>query len=168
MSLPRLYEIVGQFKQLELLAATEDLPADLIRDTLEGLQGDLQVKATNVAKFVLGLEADAKAMEEAAEAIRQRGERRKRRAESIRAYMLFQLQQAGITKVECPEFTMSVRKNPEAVQILDPLQVPLEYMVTPEPPPPRPDKTAIKTALKEGKEIFGCWLTQSERLEIRS
>jgi hypothetical protein len=168
MSLPKLYEIVEQFKGLELLAQTEDLPAELIRDTLEGLQGDMQLKATNVAKFILGLEAEADAMHEAAEAIRQRGERRKRRAESIRAYLLLNMQTAGVTKVECPEFTMSVRKNPEAVQIMDPLNVPAEFMVQPEPPPPRPDKTAIKAALKEGREVDGCWLTQSERLEIRS
>ena len=168
MTLPALYEIVGQFKGLERLADMEDLPADLIRDTLEGLQGDLQLKATNVAKFILGLEAEADAMAQAAEAIRQRGERRKRRAESIRAYVLFQLQTAGITKVECPEFTMSVRKNPEAVQIMDPTQVPAEFMVQPEPPPPRPDKTAIKAALKSGRDVPTCWLTQSERLEIRS
>lgn len=168
MSMPKLYEIANQFKALELLAETEDLPPELIRDTLEGLQGDMQIKATSVAKFILGLEAEAQMMAEAAEAIRQRGERRKKRAESIRAYVLFQLQNAGISKVECPEFTMSVRKNPEAVQIMDVLQVPPEYMVQPEPPPPRPDKTAIKAALKEGKDVFGCWLTQSERLEIRS
>jgi len=168
MSLPKLYELVEQFKGLEKLAANEDLPPELIRDTLEGLQGDMQLKATSVAKFVLGLEAEADAMAQAAEAIYARGERRRKRAEAIRAYVLFQFQQAGVTKVECPEFTMSVRKNPEAVQIMDPMQIPTEYMVQPEPPPPRADKTAIKAALKAGKEVFGCWLTQTERLEIRS
>lgn len=168
MTMPKLYEIANQFKSLELLADTEDLPADLIRDTLEGLQGDMQLKATSVAKFILGIEVEADAIFAAAEAIRQRGERRKKRAESIRAYVLFQFQQAGVTKVECPEFTMSVRKNPEAVQIMDPERVPAEFMVTPDPPPPRPDKTALKVALKAGREVEGCWLTQSERLEIRS
>ncbi len=73
-----------------------------------------------------------------------------------------------MTKVECPEFTIAVRKNPEAVEIDDPEQVPSEYMVTPEPPPPRPDKKAIKDALKAGAEIPGCWLRQGERLEIKT
>ena len=81
--------------------------------------------------------------------------------------MLFQLQQAGVTKVECPEFTIAVRKNPEAVEIDDPEQVPPEYMVQPEPPPPRLDKKAIKDALKAGTPVRGCWLRSGERLEIK-
>ena len=74
MSLPTLYEIAGQFRALSALADNEDIPQEVIRDTLEGLTGDLQLKATNVAKFLLGLEAEAVAIEAAAEAIHQRGE----------------------------------------------------------------------------------------------
>ena len=167
MSLPKLYEIANAYKDLALLAETDDIPAEAIRDTLESLSGDLEAKSTNIAKFILGLEAEAKMIDEAAKAMQARAERRRRRAESIRNYMLFQLQQAGVTKVECPEFTIAVRKNPEAVEIDDPEQVPTEYMVTPEPPPPRPDKKAIKDALKAGTPVRGCWLRSGERLEIK-
>ena len=167
MSLPKLYEIANAYKDLALLVETDDIPAEAIRDTLESLGGDLEAKSTNIAKFILGLEAEANMIDEAAKAMQSRAERRRRRAESIRNYMLFQLQQAGVTKVECPEFTISVRKNPEAVEIDDPEQVPAEYMVTPEPPPPRPDKKAIKDALKAGTPVRGCWLRTGERLEIK-
>ena len=166
-TLPALYEIAQQFHDLALLADVDDLPPEVIRDTLEGLQGTLEAKSTNVAKFILGLEAEAKMIEEAAKAMQSRAERRRRRAENIRNYVLFQLQQAGVTKVECPEFTISVRKNPEAVEIDDPEQVPAEYMVTPEPPPPRPDKKAILAALKAGTPVAGCYRHQGERLEIK-
>ena len=166
-NLPALYEIAQQYHELALLADVDDLPPEVIRDTLEGLQGTLEAKATNVAKFILGIEAEAKMIEDAARQLEARADRRKRRAESIRNYMLFQLQQAGVTKVECPEFTIAVRKNPEAVEIDDPEQVPPEYMVTPEPPPPRPDKKAIKDALKAGTPVRGCRLRSGERLEIK-
>ncbi len=166
-TLPALYEIAQQFHELALLADADDLPPEVIRDTLEGLQGTFEAKATNVAKFVLGLEAEAKMIEDAARQLEARANRRKRRAESIRNYMLFQLQQADVTKIECPEFTIAVRKNPEAVEIDDPEQVPPEYMVTPDPPLPRPDKKAIKDALKAGTPVRGCWLRSGERLEIK-
>lgn len=167
MGLPALYEIAKQFHDLEMLADTDELPPEVIRDTLEGLTGTLEAKATNVAKFTLGLEAEAAMIEDAARQMIERANRRKKRAESIRNYLLFNLQACGVTEVTCPEFTMRVRKNPEAVEIDDPEQVPPEYMVTPEPPPPRPDKKAIKDALKAGHPVRGCWLRSGERLEIK-
>ena len=168
MGLPALFEIAKQFHELELLASSDDLPPEVIRDTLEGLQGTLEAKGTNVAKFVLGLEAEAKMIEDAARQLEVRANRRKKRAESIRQYLLLNMQSCGYTKIEAPEFTISVRKNPEAVEIDDPQSVPEEFMVQPEPPPPRPNKTAIKAALKEGRAVAGCWLRSGERLEIRT
>ena len=152
--------------QMPMMPA-QSAPVEAIRDTLEALQGTLELKATNIAKFVLGLEAEADAIDAAAKAMQERANRRRKRAEGIRAYMLFQFQQAGVTEVSCPEFTLRVRKNPEAVQIDDPEQVPQEFMVQPDPPLPRPDKKAIKDALKAGTPVRGCWLRSGERLEIK-
>lgn len=168
MTLPALYEIAAQYRQaLAVLAENEDLPPELIRDTLEGLQDDLETKATNVAKFVLGLEADAQMMEAAAKAMKERADRRRRRAESIRAYLLLNMQVSGITKIEAPEFTLAVRKSPPSVEIDDMAVIPPEYMVPPEPPPPRPDKKLLAQALKEGAHIPGCCLKQGEHLSIK-
>lgn len=166
-NLPALYEIADQFKSLTLLAESEDLPPEVIRDTLEGLTGDMELKSANVAKFILGIEAEADMIEQAAKAMQERAAKRRKRADQIRAYLLFNLQACGITKVSCPEFTLSVRRNPPAVDIDDPEVVPAEFMATPEPPPPRPDKTKIKAALKEGRSVPGCHLRESDRLEVR-
>ena len=166
-TLPKLYEIAQQFHALALLADTDEVPAEAIRDTLEALQGTLEAKATNIAKFVLGLEAEADTIDVAAKMMLERANRRRKRAEGIRAYMLFQFQQAGVTEAHCPEFTIRVRKNPEFVQIDDPLQVPAQFMVQPDPPPPRPDKKAILAALKTGTPVAGCYRFQGERLEIK-
>jgi len=40
-------------------------------------------------------------------------------------------------------------------------------MRQPEPPPPSPDKTAIKEAMKAGVDVPGCKLTVGKRLEIK-
>jgi hypothetical protein len=37
----------------------------------------------------------------------------------------------------------------------------------PEPPAPRPDKAAIKDAIKAGRDVPGARLVQSDRLEIK-
>lgn len=167
MSLPALYELTNEYRSLSAITEDDELPPEVIRDTLEALTGDLEAKATNIAKLVLGLEMEAAMIEEAAEAMRQRAQRRKRRAEQIKAYTLFCLQSTGISKISCPEFTLAVRKNPEAVEIDEHADIPSEFMVQPEPPPLRPDKKALKEALKAGRKITGVWLKQTERLEIK-
>jgi hypothetical protein len=169
MSLPALYELTAQYREaLAVLTDNDELPVEVIRDTLESLSGSIELKSTNVAKFVLGLEAEAAAIEAAAEAIHQRGVRRKKRAESIRAYLLLNLQTSGISRVECPEFTIAIRKNPPAVEMDDFAVVPERYMFTPEPPAPRPDKKLLAAALKAGEQIPGAWLKQGEHLSIKS
>jgi hypothetical protein len=47
---------------------------------------------------------------------------------------------AGVSKIECPHFLLSIQKNPPSVEVFEPSLVPAEFMKTPEPPPPAPDK----------------------------
>jgi len=163
----KLYQLSEQYRELESIADTDDLPAEVIADTLEALQGDIELKATNVAMFIRNVESGAEAIEEAAKAMMARAARLRKRAEGVRSYLLFNMQATGITKIECPEFKIAVRNNPEAVRIVEGAQIPDEFMVIPEPPPPRPDKTKIKAALKAGAHIDGCYLEAGQRLEIR-
>lgn len=163
-----LFELAAQYRQLQELADSDDLPAEVVRDTLEGLTGDIELKSINVAKFILSLEAHADAISDAAKQMADRAQRVRNRAESIRAYLLFQMQATGTTKITCPEFTMSVRSNPPAVGLRDDVDLPPEFMATADPPPPRPDRKAILAALKAGRHVDGAWLEQGQRLEIRA
>jgi hypothetical protein len=162
-----LYELVRYQHELATLAESGDIPAEQIADTLEALEGDLQEKAVNVAAFTRNLDATASAVREAAKAMLARAERIEKRAESIRAYLLFNMQASGITKVESPWFTLAIRKNPPSVVVDDDAQIPPEFIVQPPPPAPRPDKAAIGRALKAGTVVPGCHLFQNERLEIK-
>jgi Gp157 protein len=162
----KLYELTSQHKQLEALLDSEELPVEVIKDTIEALEGDIEAKSKSIAHVILNLESFSGQVVEAAEAMRQRGERIRRRAESIRQYLLLNLEASGIRQLECPEFTISVRYNPPAVEIGDLAVIPPEYMVTPEPPPPRPDKKALAAALKAGITVNGVWLRQGEHLVI--
>lgn len=168
MSALMLYQLTGQFRELEALADSDDLPPEVIRDTLEGLTGELEVKAISVAAFTRNLEASADMIDEAAKAMQTRARRLRARAESVKAYLLYNMQAACIRKIESPEFTLAIRTNPPAVVIREDAEIPAEYMVQPEPPPPRPDKKRIGAALKAGVQIDGCWLEQGERLEIKA
>ena len=45
----KLFEITQQFRELEKLELDDDIPPEVIRDTLEGLTGDFTEKAVQVA-----------------------------------------------------------------------------------------------------------------------
>jgi hypothetical protein len=161
-----LYALVEQYRELERLDV-EEIDDQALADTLEGLKGEITVKATNCALFARNIETFADTVDEAAAQMAERAKRLRRKADSIRAYLLDQMRGAGISKIQAPEFTVSIRKNPAAVQIAPDAAIPQEYMVVPEPPPPRPDKRKLAEALKSGETIDGVRLEQSERLDIR-
>jgi hypothetical protein len=180
-----LYQIVEQYRSLETLDPSEDLPAEVIRDTLEGLTGELTVKATNVARYILNIESMADAVEGASKQMKARAERMRVRAESIREYLKVNMQGAGISKIEATEFVLSLKKNPPKVIVTDETKIPEAFKAKPAPPPPpvaTPDKKKIADALKahaalikalpEGETppvtpVPGAHLEQAERLEIR-
>ena len=90
-----------------------------------------------------------------------------RNRDRLEAYMLHALTTSGRKSVEGFTSTLSWKMNPEKLDIADGTEIPAEFLRTPKPPAPEPDKDAIKRALNAGMEIEGCRLTQSPRL-VRS
>jgi hypothetical protein len=166
MGMKPLFALVEQYRELERLDV-EEIDEQTLADTLEALQGEITVKATNCALFARNIETFAATVDDAALQMAERAKRLRRKADSIRGYLLNQMRGAGISKIQAPEFTVSIRKNPAAVHIAPDAAIPLEYWVTPEPPPARPDKRKLAEALKAGTAIDGVTLEQTERLEIR-
>lgn len=163
-----LYEIVRHRAEFERLAESGELDPQVIVDTLESLDGELNDKCVSIAQFAQNIDATATAVREAGKKMLERAARLEKRAESIRNYMLFQMQFAQVSKIECPWFVIAIRKNPPAVVIDDEAAVPEEFKTVPEPPAPRPDRTKIRDALKAGEDVPGCRLVQGERLEVRT
>ena len=162
-----LYDIAAEYRQTADKLADLDLDEQTIADTLEGMSGALEVKAQNVVMFARNLEATATAIKEAETAMAARRKAIENRAAGLRRYALSAMQVAGVQSIECPYFKLSVRKNPPAVEVFDAAQIPAQFMRTPEPPPPAPDKKAITEAIKDGQEVPGARLVSGERLEVR-
>lgn len=166
-NLPSLYILSEEYRQAAEKLADLDLPAEVIADTLESIAGDLESKAVNVAMFVRNLEATAEQIKAAELAMGTRRKAIETRAEQVRKYLKDGMINAGISKIECPLFRLSIKQNPPSVVIDSEQAILPEFMRRPEPPPPSPDKTAIKEALKNGVDVPGAYLTTSQRLEIK-
>lgn len=162
-----LYEISHDYLQA-LDAFTDpdsDIPLDAALDTLEGIEGQLQEKAVNVAKFMQNLDATAKAIKEAEQQMARRRRAIENRAGWIKTYLKNNMEAAGITRIESPWFRLAIQKNPEAVEILDDAMVPDDFKT--EVVTVKVDKAAIKQVLRDGVHVPGVMLVQGTRLAIR-
>jgi hypothetical protein len=106
-----LYQLADDFLVQSRALADMDLPDDVVSDTLEGLSGELEVKATNVAMFVRNLESSAEAIKAAETEMGARRRAIENRAKRIRQYLHEQMARTGITKIECPYFKLAIRDN---------------------------------------------------------
>lgn len=162
-----LYQLVTQHRALEALDA-EEVDEQTLANTLEALEGEIEIKATSCAAHIQNLDAFAEMVKDASAKLAARAARIQRKSDWLRSYLLNQMRGAGISKIKAPEFTVSIRKNPASVLIGEHAAIPTEYMVQPAPPPARPDKKKLKEALERGTVIDGVALEQTERLDIRS
>lgn len=162
-----LYTIAQEHRAMveRLMETQDDLQA--IADTIEAESYPLEVKAQNVAYAIKNLEATAGAIKQAEAEMAARRKTIEKRAEHLREYTKTCMEVAGVSKVECPHFALTIKKNPAGVEIFEPGLVPAEFMRQPEPPPVAPDKAAIKAALQAGRDVPGALLAQGTRLEIR-
>jgi hypothetical protein len=161
-----LYLLASEYRTAAEQLADLDLPPEVVRDTLEGMSGELEVKAQAVGHMVRSIEASAAAMKQWAQDATERARSAQARADALREYLSINLQACGIQKVEGPGISLSFRKS-SAVVIDEPGLVPAEYMRQPEPPPPAPDKRAIGDALKAGAAVPGAHIETRLNLQLK-
>lgn len=161
-----LYQLAHQHRSLLQLQEADELPADMIRDTLEGIEGDIQTKAVAVAHVILNLQAAGDAILKAAERQKRRGDMLVKRSEQLKQYLLLNLQAVDIKKIHHEDFDIRRQANAPSVEIDDATQIPEEYMRAPPPPPKAPDKITIAAAFKSGLEVPGAHAVQGEHVRI--
>jgi hypothetical protein len=163
----RLYEVADDFiRAVAELTERDDLPAEVVNDTLAAVKGDLEVKATNVAAFVRNVEIEAEGLAQRAKDLQARAKRAKTLADGMKAYLARELLRCDVKEVKHDGLRVCLAKNPPAVEIVDAAKVPEDFMRTPAAPPPEPDRDAISKALKAGLDVEGCRLLQSYRVKI--
>lgn len=162
-----LYVLAHEFRQAAEKLADLDLDPQTVKDTLDGMSGELEVKASATAAVIRNMESLAGQIKDAEKQMAERRKAIEARAENLAAYLLSNLQHAGIQKVETPHFAITVKANPGHVEVYDEKMVPAEFLRQKPPPPPEPDKAALKVALLKGIEVQGARFVKGHRLEIK-
>lgn len=159
-----LYEITMRYQEaLDGLEVDEN--GEILNiESLEEMQGLVQEKTEAVALYIKGLKSMAEAIAEEERILKERRDAKLKRAESLTKYLGNMMLINGLTTFETPKVGMRFRKS-EAVVITDETKLPSEFLV--ENTTYRPDKAALKKAIKGGQDIPGAVLEERENLQIK-
>lgn len=167
MSNLSLYQIAAEHRAMVARLMEHQDDAQAIEDTIAAESYPLETKAQNIAYAIKNLEATAAAIKAAEAEMAARRKAIENRAMHLKEYVKTAMEIAQVQKIECPHFALSIRANPASVDIFEPSLIPAEFMRQPEPPPPSPDKTAIKEAIKAGRDVPGAQLANGTRVDIK-
>lgn len=130
-------------------------------EKLEALSMERDRKLTNVACWIKNLEADAAALKAEKEAFAERQRKAEAQIERLKGYLTDALRGEKFSSAECE---VSFRKS-EAVSIADENRIPKKYLVR--TVTYKPDKTAIKNAIKSGLKVRGAELINKLNAQIK-
>ena len=136
-----LYELTGQYDMLMNMLYDEDIDEEVLLDTLEGMEGEIEDKADNYAKLIRNITADVESI----------------KAEETRL---------SLRRKTLENITVANNGGEQPVEVTQILgDIPDEFLI---PQDPIPDKKAIRKYLQEhGDTEFARLLPRGRHLMIR-
>jgi hypothetical protein len=167
----KLYEITRDLDELNGFIEDGTIQESDAIDTLDSMKLALKQKVINITALVLNEESDIGALKEAEERIAKRRKTKQRKIDWLKGYLLDGMEANGISKIECPDFVVSLAKCPPRVELINDAQILLhdkygdrfvrtKTIVS-------VDKNELREALNAGEEIAGVRLVQGNRLSFK-
>lgn len=160
----KLYELTNSYTNLLELLDNKDVPAELVVKSLGEVKEEIEDKAENIAKLIKMLEVDIEGYR--AEELRLQVNRKslENKVDSLKDYLEESMKAIGKTKFKGKLFSFNIQKNAPSLDIESMDHIPGQYLIEQEP---KLDKKALLKDIKEGLEIIGVQLKQTESLRIR-
>lgn len=155
-----LYDIDNAIRDFEF-EVDEETGEILNYDELDALQIAREQKIEGVGLWIKELTRFAADIKAEKDALAERQKVVENKVERLKCYLVYALQGE---KFQTPKIAMSYRKS-ESVNIPDETAIPDRYCNVVEVR--KPDKKAIKDALKAGEEVFGAELITKQNLQIK-
>lgn len=158
-----LYELTEEYRQLLDMMEDDSVDPEVLKDTLEGVDGELEIKAENCAKVMAELCGKVDLIDREIERLKGKKDVLNNNIKRIKQQIEKSMIDTGKRKFKTDLFSFGIQKNPPAVVIDQEDQIPEEYWIAQEP---KLNRTAIKQWLKEN-EAEWAHLAQTESLRIR-
>lgn len=158
-----LYELTGQFLEVNEMAENGEIDDVTMQDTLESIECEIEVKAENYAKVIRNLESDMEALKKEEERLYERRKTIENNIKRIKKNLENCMIAVDKKKFKTDLFSFNIQKNTPSLVIDNKNSIPAEYLIQQEP---KVDTVNLKKFLKENKADFA-HLEQSESLRIR-
>ena len=161
-----LYELTADWLALMEMAEDPDIEEDVFMDTLEGIEGEIEIKADGYAKVIRQLEYDAEACAVEAKRFTEKKKFIENKIDRMKRSLQGAMELTGKTKFKTELFSFNVQNNPVSVAVeADIKDIPERYL---KPVDPKIDKELIKKDLKAGVNLDGvAHLVQTRGLRIK-
>lgn len=162
-----IYELTEQYLELQQMLEDPDMDQEVINDTLEAIDGEIEIKADNYAKVMLNMSSHMEGVK--AEIARLNA--RKNLLESGIKRLKQNLQEAmvatGKKKFKTDLFSFNIQKNggkaPVILDVKDTSELPDELVRIKE----EPDLDAIRALLEQGECKYAHLGERGESLRIK-
>ena len=142
----------------QLKAQYGEIDDETLADTLEGIS-DLPDVIKEVVRSSLEDETLASALKNRLEEMQDRLDRFRKRAEKKRAIVCWAMGNAGLDRLQAEDFSVSLRHGPQRLEVIDEEKIPDVFLV---PVPPRLDRSALLSTLKQGEPVPGVVLVHGQ------
>lgn len=124
-----LYQISDEYKFLldDLYNHDTGEIDENVMARLNNLADSAQDKCINITKVFKEFEKEYKAVEEERKRMAKREKAFKNQIDRLKNYLKTNMEACDITKIECPQFVISLQKNPPSVEPYDKSVIPDEY-----------------------------------------
>lgn len=140
----QLYKLTGEWAALQARAEDgEDVSAELAQ-----LSDSLEVKAERIVAVLRNIRSDQDALRAEEKRLADRRRALENNEERLREYIRANMEIAGIQRIKCASFTMSLAER-ERVVVYDEKALPEEFTRT----KVEPDRGAIQAAYKQDGEV---------------
>lgn len=160
-----LYEITGDYlRLLEMLEEDENIDPQAVADTLDGIEGEFEIKADGYARVMKELMAEAGKYDAEIQRMTARRDSLNNRGKMLKQHLYESMKSIGKLKFKTDLFSFGIQKNGgvQPIEIIPDVEIPDDYCRK------EPDNAKIREALKNGEELpFAVLKDRGDHLVIR-
>ncbi len=159
-----LYKLTNDYETVLNMLYDEDADEEMILDTLEAIEGEIEDKANNYAKIIKELEAKQNARKEEAKRLTESAKVFENRVKALKSNLFNSMKATGKTKFATDLFSFNIAKNGGKQTLTIDGDVPEEYTKT----ITENDTDKIRQALEKGEKLtFAHLEPRGESLRIK-
>ena len=159
-----LYQLTENYNNILELADNPEVTEDMIKEALDSISEEIELKAVNIAKLIKSIESDIAGVKAEKDRLAAKEKSMSNKVKNLKEYLYSAMKLTGKEKIKTDLFSFNIQKNPASVNVISDTDIPEEVLVE---MPKQINKKAILEKLKAGETVPGCELQQTTSLRIK-